>query len=147
MPLVFVNACEAGQAGFTLTGLGGWAEALHRLRAGIFIGSLWAINDELAALFAESFYNRLWGSNGRQQQSIGEAFHAARQDIKAKDPAIPRGWPTSSTAIQTAASTSTPEERSPPRTEEPKFHEASSALVGLWFFGSWWSALMYNAAP
>ncbi len=89
MPLVFVNACDAGQAGFTLTGLGGWAEAFIELRATAFIGSLWAINDELAAQFARSFYNGLWGLNGRQQQSIGEAFHAARQEIKAQDPANP----------------------------------------------------------
>ncbi len=89
MPLVFLNACEAGQAGFTLTGVGGWARAFIELRASIFIGSLWAINDKLAAMFAESFYNRLWGLNGQAQQPIGEAFHAARQDIKAKAPGNP----------------------------------------------------------
>lgn len=89
MPLVFLNACEAGQPNFELTGLGGWASAFIQLQASIFIGSLWAINDKLAADFAESFYNRLFGVNGQPQQSVGDAFHAARQDIKKQAPGNP----------------------------------------------------------
>jgi hypothetical protein len=51
-PLVFVNACHAGERGFGLTRLGGWAERFIAAGASAFIGSLWAINDDLAARFA-----------------------------------------------------------------------------------------------
>lgn len=88
-PLVFLNACEAGRPNFTVTGVGGWACAFIKLQASIFIGALWAINDQLAAEFAVSFYNRLWGLNGQVQQSVGEAFHAARQELKARAPGNP----------------------------------------------------------
>jgi hypothetical protein len=88
-PIVFINACHAGRIGFALTSMGGWAERFVNAGVGAFIGSLWEINDELAAQFAAEFYNRLWGLAGQQQMALGEAFHGARQAIKAIDPANP----------------------------------------------------------
>jgi hypothetical protein len=88
-PLVFLNACHAGQAGYTMTRLGGWAQAFLAVGATAFIGSLWEINDKLAAMFAREFYDRLWGLNGQASQTVGEAFHGARMALKTVDAANP----------------------------------------------------------
>ena len=88
-PVVFLNACYAGQVGFGLTGLGGWAEKFLQSGASAFIGSLWAINDKLAAVFAQEFYTRLWGLGGKAAVPLGQAFHEARMTIKAADEANP----------------------------------------------------------
>jgi hypothetical protein len=61
-PLIFLNACETGQSGYTLTGMGGWAEAfIQRGRSSGFIGSIWEANDDSARLFAVTFYKNLIG--------------------------------------------------------------------------------------
>ena len=88
-PVVFLNVCYAGQVGFGLTGLGGWAEKFLQFGASVFIGSLWEINDTLAAQFAQEFYNRLWGLGGKAAVPLGQAFHEARMAIKAADEANP----------------------------------------------------------
>lgn len=83
-PLVFLNACHTGESGFSLTGMGGWAARFVRAGASAFVGSLWEVNDELAAAFAIRFYTDLL-----QGASLGDAFHAARAQIRAQDPANP----------------------------------------------------------
>lgn len=83
-PLVFLNACHSGQVGFSLTGLGGWAERFVGAGASAFIGTLWEVNDELAAEFAIRFYDQLWAG-----VPLGEAFHSARMQIRALDDANP----------------------------------------------------------
>lgn len=83
-PLIFLNACHSGQIGFALTGLGGWAERFVHAGASAFIGTLWEVNDALAAEFAVDFYRRLW-----QGESLGHAFHAARLHIRDQDDANP----------------------------------------------------------
>ena len=88
-PLVFLNACHAGRVGMTVTRLGGWAECFIQAGASAFVGSLWEINDSLAARFAREFYDRLWGLSGQPAQAVGEAFYGARMAIKAEDPANP----------------------------------------------------------
>ena len=49
-----------------------------------FVGSHWAINDQLAAIFSRTFYEQLRG-----QKTLGEAFHSARIAIRDKQPANP----------------------------------------------------------
>jgi CHAT domain-containing protein len=88
-PLVFLNACHAGRVGLTVTRLGGWAECFIQAGATAFVGSLWEINDKLAAKFAREFYDRLWGLGGHAAQTAGEAFYAARMALKAEDEANP----------------------------------------------------------
>lgn len=83
-PLVFLNACESGGLGFALSGLGGWAERFVRAGAGAFIGTLWEVNDALAAEFAATFYASLF-----QGAALGAAFAAAREAVRAKDPNNP----------------------------------------------------------
>jgi len=84
-PIVFLNACDSGQLGFSLTGLGGWAERMvNDIRVSAFVGSLWEVDDELAAEFAQMFYNSLMDG-----QTLAEAFHAARQHIRNQQPGNP----------------------------------------------------------
>jgi hypothetical protein len=84
-PLVFLNACSVGRLGFGLTGLGGWAEKLINTgHVGAFIGTLWEVNDELAAAFAQHFYARLFAGD-----ALGDAFRAARLYVRDAAPANP----------------------------------------------------------
>jgi hypothetical protein len=84
-PLVFFNACSAGRLGYGLTGLGGWAEKLVVAgRVGAFVGTLWEVNDRLAATFAQHLYTRLFAGD-----TLGEALHAARLHVREIDPANP----------------------------------------------------------
>ncbi len=88
-PVVFLNACHSGRVGVGLTQLGGWAQTFLDCEASAFIGSLWEVNDALAAQFAKEFYNRLWGLEGFARQDLGQAFYEARMAIKLADPANP----------------------------------------------------------
>ncbi len=90
-PLVFLNACHSGRIGAGLTQLGGWAQKMVDSGASAFIGSLWEINDRLAARFAQEFYDRFFGAGAFQgrPRPLGEAFHQARLAIRDADPANP----------------------------------------------------------
>jgi hypothetical protein len=83
-PLVFLNACHSGEAGFALTGLGGWAERFLNAGASAFVGTLWQVNDSLAADFAIRFYDELW-----QGRNLGTAFYNARMHIRKLDDTNP----------------------------------------------------------
>jgi hypothetical protein len=84
-PIVFFNTCHAGRLGFDLTKPGGWAQRMvDEFGVTAFIGSHWAISDELASIFSQVFYNHL-----RQGSTLGEAFHLARQAIRQEQPANP----------------------------------------------------------
>lgn len=83
-PLVFLNACYAGQIGRNIRGLGGWAQRFVSKGASAFVGGMWEVNDNLAAEFAITFYDKLWSG-----ETLGEAFHAARAHLRAMDPANP----------------------------------------------------------
>ncbi len=84
-PIIFLNACHSGQVALSLTGLGGWADKFFReARASAFVGTLWEVNDELAALFARSFYSGL-----AQDLTLGEALRAARLHIRDSHPSNP----------------------------------------------------------
>ena len=84
-PLVFLNACHTGRIEVALTGLGGWAEKfVSQIGVSAFIGSLWEVNDQLAAEFAIKFYDELQAG-----KMLGEAFHSARLTIKERQPANP----------------------------------------------------------
>ena len=84
-PLVFLNACHTARLAFALTGLGGWAERLiGDLGVSAFVGTLWEVNDLLAAEFAIAFYDRLLTGD-----TLGQAFHTARLAIRDRQPANP----------------------------------------------------------
>ena len=88
-PIVFLNACHSGRVGFAMTKLGGWAQRFLDSGASAFVGSLWEISDELAALFARTFYQQLLGCDGSPALPFAEAFHGARMAVKKADPANP----------------------------------------------------------
>jgi hypothetical protein len=84
-PLVFLNACHTARLAFALTGLGGWAERLIAdLNVSAFIGTLWEVNDLLAAEFAIAFYERLLAGD-----TLGQAFYTARLHVRDRQPANP----------------------------------------------------------
>jgi hypothetical protein len=58
-PLVFLNACEVGQAVAAGGFVDGWGPALLEAGASGFVGSLWPVDDRAAAAFAELFYEAI----------------------------------------------------------------------------------------
>jgi hypothetical protein len=81
-PFVFLNACQIGRGGMSLTGIGGWASRFLAAGAGAFIGPLWSVYDQSSCTFAKVLYNELLRGN-----TIGEAVRTARREIKgAGDP-------------------------------------------------------------
>lgn len=81
-PIVFINACQAGITGETLTGTGGLAETFLYRGAGLFVSTLWSIGDDIAHSFSESFYENLKNGN-----TVAEAARSARQVArKANEP-------------------------------------------------------------
>ncbi len=76
-PLVFLNACQIGRGGMSLTGIGGWAKQFLFAGAGAFIGPYWSVYDQSACDFAQEVYGRLLAG-----LSIGKAVQEARLAIK-----------------------------------------------------------------
>jgi CHAT domain-containing protein len=72
-PAFVLNACHAGRQGWALTGLGGWANRLISLGAGLFIGPQWTVTDGPAKEFARVFYEELLTG-----QPAAEALRRAR---------------------------------------------------------------------
>jgi hypothetical protein len=78
-PLVFLNGCHTGRAGFSLTGLGGWAEHLLAIGCAAFVGTHWAVQTESAGAFAERFYSGLLDG-----LPMAQAFRLARAAIRSE---------------------------------------------------------------
>lgn len=85
-PLVFLNACQTGQSGLSLTGIGGWAAGFLGAGAGAFLGPLWSIRDSRARTFAKAFYKALVAG-----KTLGEAVQEARSALRESFPGDP-GW-------------------------------------------------------
>jgi CHAT domain-containing protein len=76
-PLVFLNACQIGRSGMSLTDIGGWAKQFLLAGAGAFVGAYWSVYDEPAYKFARELYNRLLAGT-----PIAEAAKEARLAIR-----------------------------------------------------------------
>jgi hypothetical protein len=76
-PLVVINACQAGRAGYTLTRIGGFASAFLDRGAGIFVSSLWSVGDQPACRFVSELYDHLIAGN-TLAHSVTAAREAAR---------------------------------------------------------------------
>ena len=76
-PLVFLNACQIGRGGLSLTDIGGWAAQFLRAGAAAFIGAHWSVYDKPAHDFAQELYNRLLAGI-----PVGKAVQEARLEIK-----------------------------------------------------------------
>lgn len=81
-PFVFINACQTANGDFSLHGVHNWAEAFINAEVSGFLGTSWAVNDELAYHFSIKFYSAL--STGK---TIGEAMQEARLSIRSKQDA------------------------------------------------------------
>jgi hypothetical protein len=76
-PLVFLNACESGRLGASLTEWGGWPKTFWDRGAGAFVGTSWPVREKPARVFAEAFYETLLGG-----KTLAEAAGAARAASK-----------------------------------------------------------------
>jgi hypothetical protein len=77
-PLVFLSACDVGRLRSGTAGLGGFAEAFLRGGAGAFIGCNWAVLDDAASRFVETFYAAAFTPD----TTIGQATVAARREAR-----------------------------------------------------------------
>lgn len=73
-PIVVLNACQVGRAGYQLTSIGGFAAAFTKAGAGAFVSSLWSVGDQPARTFTETWYQQLLDGN-----TMTDATIAARQ--------------------------------------------------------------------
>ncbi len=76
-PLIVLNACQVGRAGYNLTGIGGFAHAFIKRDAGAFVGTLWSVGDGPARTFTETFYSELLNKSRIADAAI-KAREAAR---------------------------------------------------------------------
>ncbi|MEI6046065.1 MAG: pentapeptide repeat-containing protein, partial [Chloroflexota bacterium] len=83
-PFFFLNGCQNESTCFEPVKLGGWATQLLKLGSSLLIGTLWEVNDQLAAEFARSFYTELLDG-----KTFGEASFIARHYIRALNPTDP----------------------------------------------------------
>lgn len=77
-PMVVLNACQAGRAGYKLTGIGGFADAFLMGGAGAFVGALWSVGDSPARTFTETMYEKLISGKNLSEATI-EARNAAKE--------------------------------------------------------------------
>jgi hypothetical protein len=76
-PLVFLNACESGRLGASLTEWGGWPRTFWERGAAAFVGTSWPVRENPASVFAETFYRSLL-----EGRTLAEAAGAARASAK-----------------------------------------------------------------
>jgi hypothetical protein len=77
-PVVVLNACQVGRAGYKLTGIGGFAQAFLGGGAGLFVGTLWSVGDSPARTYTETFYKEL-----KADKTVADAAIAAREGSRA----------------------------------------------------------------
>jgi triacylglycerol esterase/lipase EstA (alpha/beta hydrolase family) len=81
-PIVVINACQTGRAGYKLSGMGGFARAFLTGKAGVFVGALWSVGDQPACTFTEQLYRRLLAGDRLADAAIS-AREAARNSGEA----------------------------------------------------------------
>lgn len=79
-PIVVINACQSGRSGYTLKGMGGFAEAFIEAGAGVFVGSSWSIGDTPAFAFMNEFYAQLVDARKPLATAAAAARKKARED-------------------------------------------------------------------
>jgi hypothetical protein len=79
-PIVVLNACQSGRGGYTLKGIGGFAQAFIAGGAGVFVGSSWSVGDLPALAFVEEFYARFLHAS--KPEPLARAAAAARKKAR-----------------------------------------------------------------
>ncbi|MCB9137699.1 MAG: CHAT domain-containing protein [Caldilineaceae bacterium] len=72
-PGVFLNTCHSGRQAWSVSRLGGWANAFIGSGAGLFIAPLWSVADDAAYRFAQAFYSALLDG-----KTVAEAARSSR---------------------------------------------------------------------
>jgi hypothetical protein len=72
-PAFFFNACETGRQGWSLTGIGGWADRLINAGASLFLAPQWNVKDGTSLLFCKEVYRSLL-----EGKTIAEAVRKGR---------------------------------------------------------------------
>lgn len=75
-PIVFLNACQLGGAGTSLSLVSGFPAAFLDAGAGAVISPLWTVNDEHAASVTEEFYKEAFRN---PDKTLGETLQAIRK--------------------------------------------------------------------
>lgn len=78
-PLVFLNACETGQATTVANFVDGWAPKMLEAGVGGYIGGLWSLGDRGAAQFATRFYHVLEEGLKSGPVRVADAIRSARK--------------------------------------------------------------------
>jgi len=76
-PIVVLNACQAGRAGYKITSIGGFSRAFIAKGAGMFVAALWSVGDAPARTFTEKLYERLLAND-----TLAQAANAARETAR-----------------------------------------------------------------
>jgi CHAT domain-containing protein len=87
-PVVVLNACQGGRAGYRLSSTGGFAQSFLKGGAGAFIGALWSVGDEPARTFTEEFYRQLLN-----KETVAKAATLARNKAKVEGPIRTQFYP------------------------------------------------------
>lgn len=77
-PIVVLNGCRTGILGKKLVGYGGFAKAFIEKGAGVFVGGLWALEDNAAFNFVSAFYASL-----KKGRNLSDATIEARKQSRA----------------------------------------------------------------
>jgi hypothetical protein len=86
-PIVVVNACESGRPNREFNGMGGFAHAFVRARAGAFIGTHWSVGDAPALAFVEALYDSFLGKKRKKPVTLSAAVIKAREKARANQDA------------------------------------------------------------
>ncbi len=73
-PIVTLNACQVGRAGYKLSSIGGFARAFLKQNAGMVVAAMWSVGDQPARVFTESLYAALLSG-----KPLAQASNAARE--------------------------------------------------------------------
>ena len=82
---VFMNVCRSDRKVPGYNEIGGWANSFLEAGASVFLGTLYKVRDETAAVFAQRLYEQLFVEN----KPFGEALRCARMHVKKDVPADP----------------------------------------------------------
>jgi CHAT domain-containing protein len=82
-PLVFLNACETGQAQRIANFVDGWAPKVLEAGAGGYVGAMWSVGDKGAADFASRFYDALHEGLKSGPVNVAEIIRQGRSEFSA----------------------------------------------------------------
>lgn len=81
-PFVFLNSCQVGRLGSSLTSVDGWAERwVRRCGCTAFLAPVWSVRDSRAARFAQLVYENLYAGS-----PLARSVLLARHEMRNEEP-------------------------------------------------------------